>query len=215
MQTIELANLADLFEGVADIFIKTKDELCELDAKMGDGDLGLTLSKGYGALPDLIREIARNEQSIAGTLMKSGLKMASLVPSTMGTLMAGGLIEGGKALRNSESIGPTELAVFLNGFVAGIQKRGKANPGDRTIVDALLPAAKKAEEAARSDQATLQTVIMAAEVGASEGVENTKNMIPKFGKAAVFSARAIGQVDQGAVAGLYLIRGLKKAIDND
>ena len=193
MDKILFEQLPELFESVAAVFADKRDELCDMDAKMGDGDLGLTMDKGYGALPDLIRENAE-PGDIGKTLMKAGMKMSSVVPSTMGTLMSSGVMEGGKGLKGVSEIGPVELATYLTGFAAGIQKRGKCALGDRTILDAVDAAAKKAVE------------------GATEGVEATKNMTPKFGKAAVFAAKAIGTPDQGAVAGRYMIVGLQNYI---
>ena len=96
MERITCHELPDLFQGAADIFGEKKEELCEMDARMGDGDLGLTMQKGFGALPQLIRD-NEAEGDIGKTLMKAGMKMAALVPSTMGTLMSSGIMEGGKA----------------------------------------------------------------------------------------------------------------------
>ena len=211
MEKITFEQLPDLFGGVADIFTEKKDELCEMDAQMGDGDLGLTMHKGYSALPDLIRENAE-PGDIGKTLMKSGMKMASVVPSTMGTLMSSGVMEGGKALKGKSEIGPAELSTYLTAFAAGIQKRGKCALGDRTILDAVDAGAKKAAAAVEAGAADLETVINAAVEGAAEGVEATKEMTPKFGKAAVFAAKAIGMPDQGAVAGKYMIMGLQRYI---
>lgn len=211
MEKITLEQLPELFEGVAEIFTEKKDELCDMDAKMGDGDLGLTMHKGYGALPDLIRENTE-AGDVGKTLMKSGMKMASIVPSTMGTLMSSGVMEGGKALKGKAEIGPAELSTYLTAFAAGIQKRGKCALGDRTILDAVDAGAKKAAAAVEAGAADLETVINAAVEGAAEGVEATKQMTPKFGKAAVFAAKAIGTPDQGAVAGQYMIMGLQRYI---
>jgi dihydroxyacetone kinase-like protein len=208
MENIKSENLADLFQGVADIFAEKKDELCAMDANMGDGDLGLTMNKGYGALPQLIRDNAE-EGNIGRTLMKAAMKMQGLVPSTMGTLMSSGIMEGGKALKDKSEIGPAEMSQFLTGFAAGIQKRGKCALGDRTILDALDPAAKKAA-GALAEGGDLKAVLDAACEGAAEGVEATKDMIPKYGKAAVFSAKAKGIADQGAVAGQCLVEGLAR-----
>lgn len=211
MAKITFEQLPALFEGVAAIFTEKKDELCEMDANMGDGDLGLTMHKGYNALPDLIRENAE-PGDLGKTLMKAGMKMASVVPSTMGTLMSSGVMEGGKALKGKTEIGPAELAAYLTAFAAGIQKRGKCQLGDRTILDAVDAGAKKAAAAVEAGAADLETVINAAVEGADEGVEATKNMTPKFGKAAVFAAKAIGTPDQGAVAGRYMIMGMQRYI---
>ena len=83
--------------------------------RMGDGDLGLTMQKGFGALPQLIRD-NEAEGDIGKTLMKAGMKMAALVPSTMGTLMSSGIMEGGKAIGKKGEMGPKELAEFLGWF---------------------------------------------------------------------------------------------------
>ena len=202
--------IAELFEGVAAVFAKKKEELCEMDAKMGDGDLGLTMDKGYGALPELIRQNTE-PGDVGKTLAKAGMKMGSLVPSTMGTLMSSGVMEGGKALKGKAQMGAKELSEYLLAFAAGIRKRGKCELGDRTILDAVDAGAQRAAQAAAAG-ADMEGVIEAACEGAAAGVEATKNMKPKFGKAAVFSAKAIGVPDQGAVAGLYMIQGMRDAI---
>lgn len=210
MEKYSVEQLPLLFEGVAAIFAEKKEELCAMDANMGDGDLGLTMNRGFGALPDLIRENMEKED-LGKTLMKAGMKMAGLAPSTMGTLMSSGIMEGGKALKGVTELGAKELAVYLQAFAAGIQKRGKCNPGDCTILDAVDPAAKKAAEAAEAGK-DLAAVITAACQGAEEGVEATKSMIPRFGKAAVFSAKATGIADQGATAAMYMLQGMKNSI---
>ncbi len=210
MEKYSVEQLPELFEGAAAIFEEKKDELCAMDANMGDGDLGLTMNKGFAALPDFIRQ--NTEAGDAGkTLMKAAMKMAALVPSTMGTLMSSGIMEGGKALKGCGEFGASELAAFLQAFADGIQKRGKCQPGDCTILDAMAPAAEKAATAAGTGE-SLARVIAEALEGAREGVEATKDMIPKYGKAAVFSAKASGIADQGAMAAMYLLQGLKNSI---
>lgn len=210
MKTFTTEQLPDLFAGVASMFAEKKEELCDMDAKMGDGDLGLTMDKGYGALPQIIKENTE-PGDIGKTLMKSGMKMASLVPSTMGTLMSSGVMEGGKALKGKTEFGAEELSTYLTAFAAGIKKRGKCELGDRTILDSVDAGAKSAAEAAAAGK-SIEEVIEAACEGAAAGVEATKDMVPKFGKAAVFAAKAAGVADQGAVAGMYMIQGLKRGI---
>lgn len=186
--------------------------LCDMDAQVGDGDLGLTMSKGYGALPDLLRE-SMEIGDIGKTLMKAAMKMSSVVPSTMGTLMSSGIMEGGKALKGQKEIDAAGLTVYLSGFAAGVRKRGKCQRGDRMILDAVGPAADKAAEfIAGHPAASIADVIRAAVRGADEGVEATKSMVPVFGKAAVFAAKAVGIPDQGAVAGRFMLIGMQDYI---
>lgn len=211
MNTITCEQLPALFQGVAAVFAEKKEELCEMDAQMGDGDLGLTMDKGYGALPSLLQE-NMEVGDVGKTLMKAGMKMSSVVPSTMGTLMSSGIMEGGKALKGKAELGAAELAAYLTAFAAGIQKRGKCQLGDRTILDAVDPAARAAERAA-AEGGDLAAVLNAACEGAARGVEATKSMTPKFGKAAVFAAKAAGVPDQGAVAGACMLDGLKRGLE--
>ena len=80
MDKILFDQIPDLFASVGNLFIEKKEELCEMDARLGDGDLGLTMSKGYGSLPDIMREEATGAAGDIGKLlMKSGMKMSSLV----------------------------------------------------------------------------------------------------------------------------------------
>ena len=132
-------DLPKLFAGVRDIFLEKKDELCELDANMGDGDLGLTMSKGFGEMPQLLQEHFV-EDNIGKTLFLAGSKMAGVVPSTMGTLMASGIMEGGKRCNQKKWMGKEEMLDFLHGFYEGVKKRGKCEPGDRTLLDTMYAA---------------------------------------------------------------------------
>ena len=122
MEKIVFEQVPDLFEQVGSLFLEKKEELCEMDAKLGDGDLGLTMSKGYGALPELLRtEGAAAGGDIGKMLMKAGMKMSSLVPSTMGFLMSSGVMEGGKALKGKTATLESVLGAALDGARAGVE----------------------------------------------------------------------------------------------
>lgn len=206
MDRMKVEDLPMLFESVKVEFEKEKDELCRMDAELGDGDLGLTMSKGFSALPGLLKE-----NMVAGdvgqTLVKSGMKMAAVVPSTMGTLMSSGIMGAGMALKGKDSIDGEGLVTFLSAFASALQRRGKAKAGDRTILDAAFASEEKAKAALDEGQ-DLAGVAKAAYEGGLEGVEKTKDMKPVFGKAAVFEEKAIGKPDQGAYAYTVLLRGL-------
>ena len=96
---------------------------------------------------------------------------------------------------------------FLEGYVEGFKKRGKCETGERTILDAIHPAYEAAKDALSAEK-NLKETMEAAIDGAKKGVEATKEMQPKYGKAVVFAAKAKGIPDQGAMAGLYLLEGL-------
>lgn len=207
MKSIRREQLPDFFRAIADTFTEHADELCEMDARLGDGDLGLTMKKGFGALPGAAEEL--DEPDPGKVIMMCGMKMSSIIPSTMGFLMGSGLMGGGKAISGKEEIEGPELSLFLRGYADGIKKRGKCEPGDRTILDAIDAAAGEAEALIiTSPNASLEDVAAAAAKGAEKGAEATKDMTPKYGKAAVHKEAARGICDQGAVAGKYLVASI-------
>lgn len=195
-----------MFASVSEVMSQHAEELCEMDARMGDGDLGLTMKKGFSALAQYLEE---DTQADLGThLTRCGLKMASAVPSTMGTLMASGVMSGGKAIAGKRNLSAADFVAYLEGFTAGIIKRGKCKPGDRTVLDAVAPAAQAArEQLNQAPDSTLQEIASVAAQAAQAGAEETRNMVPKYGKAATFAQRAIGVMDQGAYAGSLMMQG--------
>lgn len=201
--------LCQMFEKVSARMAEESALLCEMDAKLGDGDLGLTMKKGFSALHAALSELP--ETDLGKLLMKAGMKMASAVPSTMGTLMGSGVMQGGKAIAGASEMSAQDAAKFLQGYAAGIQNRGKCNRGDRTVLDAIGPAADEAAKAA-SENASLADVFAAALKGAKEGLESTRNMAPKFGKAAVHAAQCAGEIDQGAYAVYCVISAMAEYV---
>ena len=207
MNTVTIERLADLFSEVGKRFAENAELLCEMDSRMGDGDLGLTMKKGFESLPEIIK--AQNEENIGKTLRRAGMEMTDVVPSTMGMLMGTGVAYGGKALGDKAEIDAEGFVLFLEGFSEGIIKRGKCAKGDRTVLDAVATAAERAREAISvSPELSLLDTARIAYEGATEGVEATKSMVPKFGKAAVHANVAAGVADQGAVAGMIMVKGI-------
>lgn len=209
MDKMTAENWKEMFAWIAGTFQDNCEFLCRLDARMGDGDLGLTMKKGYTAAAEAIA--AMDTPFIGKLLLNAGMKMSSAVPSTMGTLMASGLMSAGKVLGDCQELGAAEYVRFLGGFCDGIIKRGHCAPGDRTILDALDAAQQAAAEQMKCTD-SLEAVANASLLGAEQGVEATKQMRPKFGKAAIFAANAAGTEDQGAVAGKLLISAMQSYI---
>ena len=184
------------------LFNDNRDYLVELDARMGDGDLGLTMSKAFTAVYDELRDTT--ETDIGKILMKAGMLMAKAAPSTMGTLMGTGFMRGGKAVSGTEEISTIDLAEFFQAFVTGIMERGKAKPGEKTIIDSLKPAADTLLELKGEDVAkALQEALRSSE----NGLESTKNMVAQHGRIAYYKEQSKGQKDPGATAGVILIKG--------
>ena len=208
MQVLSADKLPALFDSVAARMEEAAEELCEMDVRMGDGDLGLTMRRGFAAVPEFLRET--EEPDLGTKLVKAGMKMASAAPSTMGTLMASGIMGGGKALTGALQIDAAAYLAFLEAFCAGIAKRGKCQRGEKTVLDCTAAAADAVAEALKADPAlSLGDAAEAAVRGGREGVEATKDMEAKYGKAAVHRTASVGVPDQGATAGLYMLEGIR------
>lgn len=208
METITSAHLPALFELVAEKMLEKEKTLCEMDARLGDGDLGLTMKKGFSALPDILR--INKEHDIGKVLIKAGMRMANVVPSTMGTLMASGMMSGGMAIAGVNEMDAKVFCRYLKGFAQGIEKRGKCKRGDCTILDAIAQAEEELSQALNKDPSmSLAQAGRIAARGAENGTRATCKMIPKFGKAAVHVQEAMGNPDQGACAGMYMLEGFR------
>lgn len=207
MNTIHEQQLTELFESVSRKMEEKAEHLCEMDARMGDGDLGLTMRRGFAGAAEFLRET--EEPNLGKKLMKAGMRMASVAPSTMGTLMASGIMGAGKALDGRDTLDAAGLLVFLQAFGAGVAKRGKCARGEKTVLDCTAAAADELEAALQRQPAmTLAEAAEAAVRGGEAGVEATKQMEAKYGKAAVHRAASLGVADQGATAALYMLEGI-------
>lgn len=202
MSSLGKDEIIQILQNLKKLFNDNRDYLVELDARMGDGDLGLTMSKAFTAVYDELRDTT--ETDIGKILMKAGMLMAKAAPSTMGTLMGTGFMRGGKAVSGTDEISTTDLAEFFQAFVTGIMERGKAKPGEKTIIDSLKPAADTLLELKGEDVAkALQEALRSSE----NGLESTKNMVAQHGRIAYYKEQSKGQKDPGATAGVILIKG--------
>ena len=201
MSKLDSEGLKQLFQDFSLVINDQKDHLCELDAKIGDGDLGITMSKGFSKVSEIIA--AMDEKDIGRILQQTGLILSEYAPSTMGTLLASGFMEAGKNLRGYDQIDVKGLLIFIKTLNEGIMKRGKANPGGKTVVDVLDQCLRFAE---KNNGDSLASILQSAERGASKGLEDTKSMMAMYGRAAIFREKTFGIQDPGGTVIWLLIK---------
>ncbi len=204
MDTLAIADIRGILVRIAAIMAEKREELIRLDGAVGDGDLGLTMEKGFAAAR---QEAESSTDTDPGKLLvRAGMAIAKAAPSTMGTLMATGFMSGGKALQGAPSVGLAEMAAFFEAFVGGIMQRGKARPGEKTVVDVLHPASQALSEAAAAG-AGLQEGFRRFQAAAATGLERSREMLAQHGRVAYYQEQSRGKEDPGAVAGSYLVQG--------
>lgn len=177
-----------------------KDELNELDAAIGDGDHGANMSRGFDAA---VERLADSEDP--GEVLRTvGMTLMSTVGGTAGPLYGSFYRALAEPLAGQAEIEPTAFAEALRAGVAKVQQLGKAEPEDKTMVDALLPAQQALSEAAGGG-AGLGDALTAAARAAEQGAEATVPLIARKGRASYLGERSKGHRDPGATSSALLL----------
>lgn len=209
MQTADTYALKVALIAAADAIIAAEPELTRIDMVIGDGDHGIGMKTGFTALK---RELSENDYpSPFGLFHACGLCLVKSMGGSSGVLFGTLFIGGLEHIRNLDSLDGAAMFAFLGGGIDAVMRRGKAKAGDKTMVDALLPA-KAHMERAISKTRSVGGILKAAEVGALEGVEATKAMLPRLGRSKNFRETAIGWPDPGAVSVSVLFGALAGAL---
>lgn len=191
------------------IMAENKDYLIEIDSIVGDSDLGLTMSDGFAAAYEAAA--SSDEKDLGKLLYKAGKAMSTAVPSTMGTLMASGLMAAGKALRGTESLTDAQVAELFSAYLGGVQKLGKAKVGEKTFLDAMDPAVKALEADAASGDSLAKMGQDAADA-AKKGFESTKGMLAVHGRAGGRGEASRELLDPGAAVANLLMQAFAKTV---
>ena len=196
--------LAELARRVAE----DKDALTELDAAIGDGDHGANLARGFGAVVEAVGDGQGQE---AGALLKKvGMTLVSKVGGASGPLYGTLFLR----MAGSAGAGPLDASAFaaaLRAGVSGVEERGKAAPGDKTMLDALLPACD-ALESALAGGGDLAEGLQAAVTAGQAGRDATIPLVARKGRASYLGERSAGHVDPGAASSVLLLEAAATAL---
>jgi dihydroxyacetone kinase len=190
---------------VCQTLIEQSGYLTSLDQAMGDGDMGISMGKIGEAL--LAFADANPIDDIGKYLFQLGTATNKAAPSTMGTLTAGALMSASKVVRDRTELEPADLAAMFQAADEGIQSRGKAKLGDKTIVDALHPAST-AFGAAIAAGADLQKAGAAAVTAATAGRDSVTPLRSKIGRASWVGERTEGKVDPGCAMFVLVLEAI-------
>lgn len=183
-------------QAAAEALIASEERLTALDARAGDGDLGASMARGAAALMALPASAWTNPES---ALSNIGHALRRAIAGSSGPFYATAMLRAARSLHAKPAPTPADWADAFSQAAHAIRELGGAKPGDRTMVDALQPAADAFAAAIRSGQ-TLEHAWEAATEAARTGCEATTRMAPRLGRASYLGARAIGITDAGAAA---------------
>lgn len=196
-------------EGCIDMASEHRVELIELDRAIGDGDHGENLDRGFSAVKTKLSDA---DTTHAGDVLKLvATTLMSTVGGASGPLLGTAFLRASKEV-TAEHLGPRDLVAMLEAGLAGIQARGKADEGEKTMVDAWAPAVRAAEKAAEDGLAPA-AVLRAAADAAHAGAVATGPLKATKGRASYLGERSIGHRDPGATSSAYFIEAAAAAAE--
>lgn len=182
---------------------ENRTELIHLDRNIGDGDHGENMDRGFQAALGKLTTLDA-EATPANVLKLLATTLISTVGGAAGPLYGSAFLKGAVALKGKPELAPEDVATFVEAASAGLQQRGKAQPGDKTMVDAWAPAAAAAGKAAEAGEDAV-AVLRAAAFAAVEGAAATEPLVARKGRASYLGERSAGHRDPGAQSTAYLL----------
>ncbi len=191
------AKLIELIKNISKSIEENAQFLTDLDAAIGDSDHGINLSRGFKKVEESLPELTGKDPE--AIMKKVGMVLVSTVGGASGPLYGTAFMKAGGAVKGKASLGIQDFITIMDAAIGGVQLRGKAVRGEKTMLDAMIPAQeamKAALEAGEEPKAILDKGVAAAR----EGIEYTKTIIATKGRASYLGERSIGHQDPGATS---------------
>ena len=196
-------------EHIADVLHENAAYLTQLDSPIGDADHGVNMDRGFKAVRDKFPSMA--EMDISTQLKTVGMTLVSTVGGASGPLYGTAFLRAGTAVAGKGELDTADIVAMLEAFLGGIVARGKANPGEKTMVDALTPAVNAAKQAL-AEGGTAKELAQRAAQAAEEGMKATVPLLATKGRASYLGERSIGHQDPGATSSWLILRSLAEIL---
>jgi dihydroxyacetone kinase-like protein len=195
--------VVDWIKAFADVVAEQKDYLTQLDSAIGDADHGVNMHRGMQAALGKLPGVADKD---IGTILKTvGMTLVSTVGGAAGPLYGTLFMQMGAATPGKLELTLADWAAALEAGLNGVVMRGKANLGDKTMVDALTPALTTLKAAA-ANGASLSAALRQSEQAADQGKLDTIPLVAKKGRASYLGERSAGHQDPGATSSHLLLK---------
>jgi len=201
--------IADALRAAAGVIAEHRAELIELDRVIGDADHGENMNRGFTAI---VSTLDSGTPETPGAVLKlAATTLISKVGGAAGPLYGTGFLRAATSVGTVSEVDVDAVVGALRAALEGVQARGKAVAGDKTMVDALIPAVAAAEAAAGVEGADVAAVLTAAADAAAKGAESTVDLVARKGRASYLGERSAGQMDPGARSTSLILAALAKA----
>ncbi len=207
MEDSSLPAVEMVIKTMAETVVANEEYFSQLDAVVADGDFGYSLARGFSAV---LADFDRFDRANIGTFLKKiALVISSRVGGASGPLWGTAFLRAAATAGDNQRLAPSDVIAMLRAAAGGIQQRGGAVLGDKTLLDALIPATDALEAALATTGGT--AALQSAAKEARRAAEATAGMIARKGRAAYTGERSIGSVDAGAVAIAVIAEGISAA----
>jgi dihydroxyacetone kinase-like protein len=195
--TASLDDVAFVVETMARTAVENEGYFGELDAVVGDGDFGYSMARGFEVVLGSVDDIDRSN---VGNLLKAvAMMITGRMGGTSGPIWGTAFLRASVVARDKTSLETDDVIAMLRAAIEGIKQRGKAEMGDKTLLDALVPAVDRLEELLGKGAGSADALREAASV-AQSSADSTREMLAKKGRASYSGERSIGTLDAGAEA---------------
>jgi dihydroxyacetone kinase phosphoprotein-dependent L subunit len=198
MREITLADVETAIKSIAATALANEQYFCELDSYAGDADFGVSLASGFRVVQNDWSELDRS--SIGNFLLKISMIITRNVGGCSGPIWGTGFMRAGMLSKDRATLTLEDLDKMLTAAIEGIQKRGGAQLGDKTLLDALVPIRDIVRDNAGKPDADPADVLKQAAQAANDAIERTKDLVAKRGRQQFTGERSKGTPDPGIVA---------------
>lgn len=209
--TIAAADLKRMFDTIAVAMEADRDRLCQLDGVIGDADHGIAMELGFNAVRDALAPLDLAATEPTALLNMAAKSFLNAVGASSGPLYATAFMRAAAAVKGKATLADADFIALFQAMAQGIKDRGKAEPGEKTMVDAWQPAAEAAAAATLAGK-TLAQSLEAALAAAQSGAEATKDMIAAKGRSSRLGERSLGHMDPGAASAVTVIAAMTKSL---
>jgi dihydroxyacetone kinase phosphoprotein-dependent L subunit len=206
--TADLADVEAVVRTIAEVAVANEKYFGDLDAVVGDGDFGYSMARGFELVLSGWDDFDRAD--IGTFLKKIAVTITSRIGGTSGPIWGTACLRAGAKAGTATELSADQVIELLRASIEGIKARGRSDVGDKTLLDALVPAVDAIEERVRGGDSAV-AVLKAAALVAREQAEATRGMLAKRGRAAYTGERSIGTLDAGAVAVAVMFEALADA----
>lgn len=204
MEAMPFSRFKEAFTRILENLERHREELNDLDSPIGDSDHGESVCRAFAKVKEAVDAFPKDQKDIGALFATVGKTILFSGGAAMGPLYGTAFLDAGKVAQGKSSLTFPEFVEVFAAFVEGVRRRGGAEPGDKTMYDTLYPALlalKGAYEAGKS----LEEALEEAKEAARLGMESTKDMLAKRGRASRLGERSIGHIDPGAASSYFII----------